>query len=276
MDSRKPYPSDVSDAQWALIGPFLDAWRARRVSVAGRLGEQDLREVVNAILYQNRTGCQWAYLPHDLPQKPVTYYYFGLWRDDGTDESIHDLLRCQTRERAGRAEDPSAVAVDTQSIRAANHVPATTTGKDAGKKIPGRKRGLAVDALGLIIAVVVTAASVSDNAIGIRLLDKVAEHTPTVTHAWVDAGFKQDFALHGAVLGIDVEAVRRSDARPGFIPVKKRWIVEQVNGTLMLHRRLAREYEARPESSVSRTLWASMANMVRRLTGTSTATWRHR
>ena len=84
MGDRKPYPSDVTDAQWALIGPFLDVWRSRRVSVAGRHGEQDLREVVNAILYQNRTGCQWAYLPHDLPQKPVTYYYFGLWRDDGT------------------------------------------------------------------------------------------------------------------------------------------------------------------------------------------------
>jgi transposase len=166
--------------------------------------------------------------------------------------------------------------VDTQSIRAANHIPAATTGKDAGKKVPGRKRGLAVDALGLIIAVVVTAASVTDNAIGIQLLDKLAEHTPTVTHAWVDAGFKQDFALHGALLGVDVEVVKRSDALPGFIPVKKRWIVEQVNGTLMLHRRLVREYESRPESSVSRTLWASMANMVRRLTGTSTATWRQR
>jgi transposase len=275
MGDRKPYPSDVTDAQWALIGPFLDAWRARRVSVAGRQGEQDLREVVNAILYQNRTGCQWAYLPHDLPQKPVTYYYFGLWRDDGTDVTIHDLLRCQTRERAGRAEDPSAVAVDTQSIRAANHVPAATTGKDAGKKVPGRKRGLAVDALGLVIAVVVTAASVTDNQVGIRLLDKVAEHTPSVTHAWVDAGFKQDLAVHGAVLGIDVEVVKRSDSKPGFVPVKKRWIVEQVYGTLMLHRRLVREYESRPESSVSRTLWASMANMARRLTGACTPTWRN-
>ncbi|WP_255690288.1 IS5 family transposase [Actinoplanes sp. DH11] len=275
MAARKRYPSDVTDAQWALIGPFLDAWRSTRVSVAGRLGGQDLREIVNAILYQGRTGCQWAYLPHDLPQKPVTYYYFALWRDDGTDQAIHDLLRCHAREKAGRAEDPSAVAVDTQSIRAANHVPAATTGKDAGKRVPGRKRGLAVDALGLIIAVIVTAASVTDNAVGIRLLDKVAEHTPTVTHAWVDAGFKQDFALHGAVLGIDVEVVKRSDTLPGFVPVKKRWMVEQVYGTLMLHRRLVREYESRPESSVSRTLWASMANMVRRLTGNSTPTWRH-
>jgi transposase len=132
-----------------------------------------------------------------------------------------------------------------------------------------------VDALGLIIAVVVTAASVTDNAIGIRLLDKVAEHTPTVTRAWVDAGFKQDFAVHGALRGIDVEVVKRCDTQTGFVPVKKRWIVEQTYGTLMLHRRLVREYETRPESSVSHTLWASTVTLVRRLTGTSTPTWRH-
>jgi transposase len=278
MGDRKPYPSDVTDEQWELIGPFLQAWKAKRVavSVSGQQGDYDLREIVNAIFYQNRTGCQWAYLPHDLPPKSATYYYFALWRDDGTDQVIHDLLRGQAREKAGRAEDPSAVVLDTQSVRAANHVPAATTGKDAGKKVPGRKRGLAVDTLGLIIAVVVTAASVTDNVIGIRLLDTVAAHTPTVTRAWVDAGFKQDLALHGAVLGVDVEVVKRSDTRPGFVPIRKRWIVEQVNGTLMLHRRLVREYESRPESSVSRTLWASMANMVRRLTGTSTPSWRHR
>ncbi len=276
MGDRKPYPSDLTNEQWALIGPFLDAWKAKRVSVSGHQGDYDLREVVNAILYQNRTGCQWAYLPHDLPPKSATYYYFALWRDDGTDQAIHDLLRCQAREKAGRAEDPSAVVLDTQSVRAANHVPAATTGKDAGKRVPGRKRGLAVDALGLIIAVVVTAASVTDNAIGIQLLDKVAEHAPTVTRAWVDAGFKQDVAVHGAVVGIDVEVVKRSDTKPGFVPVKKRWVVEQTYGTLMLHRRLVREYEIRPESSVSRTLWASTVNLVRRLTSTSTPTWRHR
>ncbi|WP_329108704.1 IS5 family transposase [Micromonospora sp. NBC_01699] len=252
MGDRKPYPSDVTDEQWALIGPFLDTWRVTRVSVAGRHGEQDLREIVNAILYQNRTGCQWAYLPHDLPQKSATYYYFALWRDDGTDQTIHDLLRGQAREKAGRAEDPSAVAVDTQSMRAANHVPAATTGKDAGKKVPGRKRDLAVDTVGLIIAVVVTAASATDNAIGIKLLDKVAEHTPTVTHAWVDAGFKQDLAVHGAVLGIDVEVVKRSDTMPGFVPVKKRWIVEQTYGTLMLHRRLVREYVKKRFTTLTR------------------------
>jgi transposase len=258
-----------------VVGPFLAAWKAKHPSVSGHQGRHELREIVNAIFYQNRTGCQWAYLPHDLPPKSATYYYFALWRDDGTDQTIHDLLRCQARERAGRAEDPTAVVLDTQSIRAANHVPADTTGKDAAKKVPGRKRGLAVDTLGLIIAVVVMAASATDNQIGVSLLDRVVTHTPTVSKAWVDAGFKDDVAIHGAVNGIDVEQVKRSDTRSGFVPVTKRWIVEQVHGTLMLHRRLVREYETRPASSESRTWWAATANLVRRLTGTTTRSWRH-
>ena len=274
VSERKRYPSDLTDEQWELIGPFLEDWKRKHPSVSGHSGRYELREIVNSIFYQNRTGCQWAYLPHDLPPKSATYYYFALWRDDGTTQAIHDLLRCQARERAGRAEDPTAIILDTQSIRAANHVPAATTGADVGKKTPGRKRGLAVDVLGLIIAVVVVAASATDNTIGVKLLDEVVRHTPTVTKAWVDAGFKDDVAIHGAVLGIDVEQVKRCDTKPGFAPVKCRWVVEQTNGTLILHRRLTREYEIKPASSVARTLWASTANLVRRLTGTSTPTWR--
>ncbi len=124
MNGRAPYPSDLTDEQWAVIEPFLEAWKARHPSASGHQGRYPLREIVNSIFYQNRTGCQWAYLPHDLPPKSATYYYFALWRDDGTDQAIHDLLRCQVREKAGRAEDPTAIILDTQSIRAANHVPA--------------------------------------------------------------------------------------------------------------------------------------------------------
>jgi transposase len=273
---RKAYSTDLTDPQWALIDPFLRAWKAKRPSPSGHEGRYEMREIVNALFYQNRTGCQWQLLPHDLPPWSAVCYYFRLWRDDGTDQVIHDLLRCQVRERAGRAEDPSAVALDTQSVRAANHVPAATTGKDAAKRVPGRKRGLAVDALGLIIAVVVMAASATDNQIGVRLIDRVVAHTPTVTKAWVDAGFKDDVAIHGAVRGIDVEQILRCDSAAGFVPIAKRWIVEQVNGTLMLHRRLVREYEIRESSSESRTWWAGTANLVRRLTGTATATWRGR
>ncbi|BCL30466.1 hypothetical protein GCM10017557_53250 [Streptomyces aurantiacus] len=97
-----------------------------------------MREIVNAILYQGRTGCQWACLPHDLPQKSATYYYFAAWRDDGTDQVIHELLRCQVRERARRSEDPILVVLDTQSVHAAAGVPASTTGHDPAKRVPSR------------------------------------------------------------------------------------------------------------------------------------------
>jgi transposase len=104
---RKRYPSDLTDGQWAVIGPFLQAWKARHPSVSRHQGRYNQREIANAIFCQNRAGWQWAYLPHDLPPKSATYYYFALWREDGTDQTIDDLLRCQARDKAGRAEDPS-------------------------------------------------------------------------------------------------------------------------------------------------------------------------
>ncbi len=174
---REPYPSDLADEQWALIEPMITAWKQDRVarSATGDPGSCDLREVVNAIFYQNRTGCQWRYLPHDLPAWSAVFYYFTLWRQDGLDQRIQELLRCQVRERARRLEDPSLVILDTQSVRAAAGVPKTTTGLDVNKKVSGRKRGLAVDVLGLIIGVVVLAASAHDNTAGTVLLDQAAK-----------------------------------------------------------------------------------------------------
>lgn len=144
---RRPYPSDLSDEHWALIEPMIMAWKQDRVrrSATGDPGTCDLREVVNAIFYQNRTGCQWRYLPHDLPAWSAVFYYFTLWRQDGLDQRIQELLRCQVWEKARRLEGPSLVIIDTQSVRAAAGVPKTTTGLDVNKRTPGRKRGLAAD-----------------------------------------------------------------------------------------------------------------------------------
>lgn len=274
MSERKPYPSDLSDEQWALIEPVITAWKDRHRSVSGHRGAYEMREIVNSILYQGRTGCQWAYLPHDLPPKSATYYYFAAWRDDGTDQVIHELLRCQVREKARRLEDPTLVVLDTQSVHAAAGVPASTTGRDAAKKVPGRKRGLAVDVLGLVIAVVVPSANAHDNAAGTALLDQVAEHAVTVEKALVDQGFKTTVVDHGATLGIDVEIVERNPQDTGFVPQPKRWRVEQTYGILILHRRLVRDYEHRPASSASRVYWAMTHVMARRLTGANTPTWR--
>ncbi|MET7356205.1 IS5 family transposase [Streptomyces mirabilis] len=276
MSERKPYQSDLTDEQWALIEPVLTAWKNRHRSVSGHQGRYSMREIVNSILYQSRTGCQWALLPNDLPPKSATYYYFAAWRDDGTDQQIHELLRCQVRERNRRLEDPTLVILDTQSVRAATGVPVATTGKDAAKRVPGRKRGLAVDVLGLVIAVTVLAASVHDNAAGIPLLDQVAVAAGgSVSKALVDQGFKNQVVTHGAALGIDVEIVRRNPEEQGFVPRPKRWRVEQTFGILILHRRLVRDYEHRPASSASRVYWAMTHVMARRLTDTNTLTWRN-
>lgn len=274
MGERESYLSDLSDEAWEVIRPVITSWKGQHPSVSGHAGHYDLREIVNAILYQARTGCQWRYLPHDLPPKSAVYYYFGNWRDDGTAETIHDLLRWQVRESRRRREDPTAVVLDSQTVRASTNAPKDTTGLDPGKRSPGRKRGIATDVLGLIIAVVVTAASVHDNAIGLALLDKVAARTPTVTKAWVDAGFKNAVVEHGVCLGIDVEIVQRVPGARGFTPQPKRWVVEQTWGTLMLHRRLARDYETKPASSVAMIHWSMTDIMLRRLTHTSTPTWR--
>ena len=259
---RRGYPSDLTDERWALIEPLLAAWKAVHPSVSGHQGRYVMREIINAIFYQSKTGCQWAYLPGDLPPPGAVKYYFYTWRDDGTTETIHEILRCQVREQAGRAEDPSLVVLDSQSVHAAVNVPAATTGKDAGKRVPGRKKGIAVDIIGLIIAVVVMAASAHENQVGTALLDRVAARTPTVTKALVDQGFKTKVVEHGRTMGIDVEIVQRNPAATGFVPQPIRWRVEQTLGTLMLHRRLARDYESNPKTSESRVYWAITANML--------------
>jgi transposase len=143
VSDRKPYKSDLSDERWALIEPVITAWKARHPSVSGHEGRYEMREIANALLYQSRTGCQWDYLPHDLPPSGAVKYYFYKWRDDGTDQVIHDLLRWQVREKKGRSADPSLVVLDTQSLHAAAGVPAKTTGRDAAKKVPGRYLELA-------------------------------------------------------------------------------------------------------------------------------------
>jgi transposase len=269
VKERHGYPTDVTDEQWALVGPVIAAWKAARPSATGNVSQYSMRAIVNAIQHQNRAGCSWSLLPNDLPPPWTVKYFFYRWRDDGLDQTICELLRCRVRERAGRAEDPSLVVLDAQSVHAANNVPAATTGKDAGKRVPGRKHGIAVDITGLIIAVVVMAASAHDNQVGVALLNKVAASAGSVRTALVDQGFKSSVVEHGAELGIDVQIVERNPQDTGFIPQPIRWRVEQTYGTLILQRRLTRDYENNPRTTESRLYWAASTIMMRKLTGSA-------
>jgi transposase len=144
-----------------------------------------------------------------------------------------------------------------------------------GKKIIGRKRGIITDTLGLLLVVVVTAASVSDNMIGMDLLDQATTVYPTLTKTWVDAGFKNKLVEHGAKLGVDVEVVTKDPQVKGFSVVKRRWVVERTLGWVMQHRRLVRDYEARPDNSASMITIAMIDNLAKRLTAETTPTWRY-
>jgi transposase len=276
MTERKPYPSDLSDARWALIGPKLQAWQQARIDrrPTSQPATIDLRDVFNAILYINRTGIAWKYLPHDFPPHTTVYYYFGLWRDEGIFQQLNLDLAGLVRIKEGRDPQPTAAILDTQSIKTSTNVPAADQGIDAAKKIVGRKRGILTDTLGIILAVIVCSASLTDNNIGIKLLNQAKATYPTISKAWVDTGFKTKAVEHGATLGIDVEVVPRNTQVKGFSVVKRRWVVERSFGWLMFHRRLARDYETHPASSKSMIQIGMIDNLAKRATDETTPTWR--
>jgi transposase len=276
MTNRAAYPSDLSDARWALIEARLTAWRQARTEagVGGRVAEHDLREIFNAILYVNRTGIAWRYMPHDLPPWQTVYWYFKTWTTDGIFTCLNYSLNGLVRTKTGRNAEPSASIMDSQSVKTSTNVPTASQGIDAGKRIVGRKRGIITDTLGLLLAVIVTAASVSDNTIGLALLDRATDTYPTLTKAWVDAGFRKKVVEHGAALGVDVEVVTKDPQVKGFSVIKRRWVVERTIGWLMQHRRLARDYETLPETSATMVRIAMIDNLTRRAADETTPTWR--
>lgn len=263
----------MSDARWALIEPVFTAWREKRTGPGTAARVHDLREIVNAILYVNRTGIPWEYLPHAFPPYKTVYDYYAKWEADGTTELVHDQLRDKTRRIHGRGTEPTAAVVDAQSVKTSGNVAEDSQGIDAGKKIKGRKRHLITDTLGLALTVLVTAASVHDSTGGKQLLTELSATHPGVSKVWADGGYSASVLQHGADVGIDVEVVQRPRVK-GFQPLAKRWVIERTFGWLMQHRRLVRDYETSPQRSRAMIHWAMANRMSRELTGESTPTWR--
>jgi putative transposase len=226
-----------------------------------------MRAVLNAMLYIVVTGCQWRLLPREYPAWQSVYTYFARWRDDGTWQRIHDTLRADVRRRAGRHKHPTAGCLDSQSVKT-TQVPGVR-GYDKGKNIMGRKRHVLVDTLGLLLAVVVTAASTSDAA-GARLLCRqLGGASKKLRKVWVDGTYRGRLMRWVAEqLWFRLEPVLRRDDQRGFRVLPRRWVVERTFAWLTHCRRLSKDYEVLPASSVAMIYLAMTRLMVRRLAHT--------
>ena len=263
--ARRGYPSDLSDAEWSLIEPLLPApgWLT---AAGGRPEAHPRREIVNAVRYLVRSGCSWRQLPADFPPWQTVYYHFNRWKADGTTGRLHDGLRAQVRSAAGRDPQPTAAVIDSQSVRGADTVPRASRGWDNAKKVNGRKRHIAVDTLGLIITIVVTAASVQDRDAARPLIWNLHRAGRRVRLVWADGGYAGKLVTWAKTgLKLTLEIVRRPDDLHTFQVLPRRWVVERTFAWISKFRRTVRDYERLPEHHEAMIQWAMIAIMARRL-----------
>jgi transposase len=259
------YPSDMSDAEWAVIEPLLPApgWMAGQ---GGWPGIYCRRDIVDAIRYLTHNGPVWRALPADLPHWRTVYGYVRDWQASGATRRMHDELREAVRVLAGRSPAPTAAIIDSQSVKAADTVGKDSRGYDAGKKIEGRKRHLAVDVMGLILAVVVTAASVQDRDGARLLLWRLAASVRTVTLVWADGGYAGKLVTWTAsTLRRTLQIVKRPDNLHTFKVLPRRWVVERTFGWIMKHRRCVRDYERLPQHHQTYLYWSMIHVMAARI-----------
>lgn len=261
VSTRRGYPSDLTDAQWALIEALLP-----EPNTDGRREKHPRREIVNAILYVVRSGCPWRYLPADLPPWQTVYWYFTRWEEARVTEKLLATLRIKARVQQGREPEPSAGIIDSQSVKGADTVGRDSRGYDAGKKINGRKRFIVTDTLGLLVTVTVLAASWQDRDGAKAALLGAYMATP-IRHVFADQGFTGRLVdWTRDILRITLEIVRKPTDQRGFAVHPRRWVVERTLAWLTAYRRLARDYERHPEVSEAIIRWAAIAGMTRRIT----------
>jgi putative transposase len=257
------YPTDLKYTEWQLISGFFPR------ATFGRPQKWEKWQIINGILYVNRTGCQWRMLPVNFPPWRTVYYYYWRWKGDGLWEQINEVLVKQVRKKTGRNEQPSTAVIDSQSVKTSEG--GEKRGVDVHKQTPGRKRHLIVDVLGLVLLVMVHSASIQDGAGGLLTLQTLFER---IKHSlynrycrlkliWADGGYTSIVEKVHKQFGWALEIVKRSDDVKGFKVLPHRWFVERTFGWLGRYRRLARDYEHTTSSSESMVYIASIRRMLK-------------
>jgi transposase len=240
----KRYPCDLTDEEWARIAPLMP-----KPGRMGRPRETDFREVINAVRYLVRSGCGWRMLPYHFGHWRTVYGWFRELARRFLFQTIHDVELMLDRERVGREASPTAVVIDSQSVKAPQ---AKTRGYDANKKILGRKRHIAVDTDGRLLMVNLTTADISDSAGAQAILDAIRKRWPWVKHLFADAAYDRLTLMDkAAYLNFVIEIIRRSEQQKGFHVLPRRWVVERTFGWMMRWRRLVRDYEKRIDVSTA-------------------------
>lgn len=250
----------LTDYQWATISPFLPIKRKRKL---------DLRDVMNAILWLLRTGCQWRNLPEYYPHWQAVYYYFDQWKTNGIFEQINRKLNQLDRQNEGREDYPSAFCVDSQSVKLAPMI-YEYRGLDAHKLVNGRKRQLLVDTGGRLWAAEVHAANAGDGPAAKPLVSDILWYGERVETVFGDGAYGGELAKELANWGINFERGSRPESTRGFVPVAKRWVVEPVRrcGSIAwtnFFRRIVKDYEYTLSSSVAWLLLGNTQIMLQRI-----------
>jgi putative transposase len=229
----------LTDTQYSAISAILDLTRKRKY---------DMREILNMIFYVNRTGCQWRNLRFIFPKWRIVYYYFNKFSKTGLWEKISQILVVLDRKKNGKNDTPSLVSIDSQSVKSVQFV-SQAVGNDGNKKLNGRKRNIIVDTLGNICCVLVCAANIYDGIVGKTLWDNFYEKIKTVEKILADGTYKGQFTEHIQTYGCKIEISSRPPTERGFVPIKKRWVVERSFSWFNFFRRLDKEREKLTKNS---------------------------